>query len=92
MPFVATHHLKLKDLSKLIKNLQLFLYSDSEVRRVFSPAPLLSHRSARKIKDYIVRSKLYSIEKKVGSSRCGNPRCQVCTSIQVTDNFSLISH
>ena len=66
---------------KLIKNLQLFLYSDNEVQRVFSPAPIVSYRSATKIKDSIVRSKLYPIEKKVRSSRCGNPRCQVCTSI-----------
>ena len=88
VPFVATYHPKLKDLGKLIKNLQLFLHSDNEVQRVFSPAPIGSYRSARKIKDYIVRSKLYPIEMKVGSSRCGNPRCQVCTSIQVTDTFS----
>ena len=80
MPFVATYHPKLKDFGKLIKNLQLFLYSDSDVQRVFSPAPIVSYRSARKIKDYIVRSKLYHIERKVGSYRCGNLRCQVCAS------------
>ena len=85
-PFVATYHPKLKDLGKLIKNLQ-FLCSDNEVERVFSPAPIVSYRSARKIKDYIVRSKLYPVERKVGSSRCGNTRCQLCTSIQVTNTF-----
>ena len=73
------------NLDKLIKNLQLFLYSDSEVKRVFSPAPIVSSRSARKIKAYIVRSKLYPIEKKVES---GNSRCQVLTNIQVTETFS----
>ena len=73
-PFVATYHPKYKDFGKLIKNLQLLLYSDSEVKRVFSPAP-------------IVRSKLYPIERKVGSYRCGNSSCQVCTSIQVTATF-----
>ena len=88
MPFVATYHPKLKDLGKLIKNLQLFLYSDSEVRRVFSPSSLVSYRSARKVKDYIVRSKLYAIEREVGSYRYGNSGCQVCTSVQVTDTFS----
>ena len=76
---------KLKDLSKLIK--KLFSYSDSEVRRLFSSAPIVCYRSTRKIKDYLIRSKLYPIERKVGSSRCGNLRCQVCTSIQVTDTF-----
>ena len=89
--FVATYHPKLKDLGKLTKNLQLFLYSDTEVKRVFLPALtalIVSYQSARKIKDYTVRSKLYPIERKVGSFTCGNSRCQVCTSIQVTDTFS----
>ena len=73
-PFVATYHAKLEDLGKLIKNLQLFLYSDSKVQRVFSPAPIVSYCRARKIKDYIVRSKVYPIERKVGSYRFGNLR------------------
>ena len=88
VPFVATNHRKLKDLGKLIKNSHLFLYSDSEIQRVFSPAPIVSYRSARKIKDYIARSKLYPIERKIRSYSCGNSRCQVCTSIQVIDTFS----
>ena len=79
---------KLKDLVMLIKNLQLFLYSDSKVKGAFSPAPVVSYRSARKIKDHIVRSKLYPIERKVPRFRCGNSRCQVCTSILVTGFFS----
>ena len=37
LPFVATYP-KFKDLGKLIKNLQLFLYGDSKVQRVFSTA------------------------------------------------------
>ena len=48
----------------------------------------VSYRSPRKIKDYIVRSKPYTTERKVGSSRCCNPKGQVCASIQVTDTFS----
>ena len=48
---VPTCHHKPKDFGNLIKDLQLFLYSDSEVKIVFSPAPIVSYRSARKIKD-----------------------------------------
>ena len=44
-------------------------------------------RSARKIKDYIVRSKLYPLERNVGCGGCGNGRCQVCKNIKVTDTF-----
>ena len=84
--FIATYHSKIKDLGKLIKNLQLFLYSDSEVKRVFSPAAMVSYRSAGKIKDYIVRSETYPIGRKVGSYTCGNSSCQVCTMHKYTSN------
>ena len=67
VPFVATYHPKLKDLDKLIKNLQLLSESDREVKRVSSPPPIVSYRSAKKIKGYIIRSKMYPIERKVES-------------------------
>ena len=38
---VATYHPKPKNLGKLIRKLQLFLYSLSKARRVFSPAPIV---------------------------------------------------
>ena len=48
----------------------------------------LSYRSARKIKDYIVRSKLYPVERKVGCRGCRSSRCQVCKSISITEEFT----
>ena len=45
----------------IYKNLQLFLYSDSEVKRLFSPAHILSYRSAREIILYIVLLKVICI-------------------------------
>ena len=48
---------------------------------------MVSYRSARKIKDYLVRSKLYPLQKNVGCAGCGNGRCQVCKNIKVTDTF-----
>ena len=47
-PFVATYHSKVKDLGKLIWDLLPFLYSDEEVKKVFSLSPIASYRSARK--------------------------------------------
>ena len=84
IPFVVTCHPKVKKLRKLIKDLLPFLYSDEEVQKVFLPPP---YRSVRKIKDYIVRSKLYPLERNVGCGGCGNGRCQVCNNIKVTDTF-----
>ena len=81
IPFVTTYHPKVKELGKLIGDLLPFLYCNVEVQKVFSPPPIVSYRSARKIKDYIVRSKLYPVERKVGCRGCGSSRCQVCKSI-----------
>ena len=61
--FVATYHPKVKDRGKLIKDLLPFLYSDEEVEKVFSPPPIASYTSAGEIKDYIVRFKVYPVEK-----------------------------
>ena len=68
--FVTTYHPKVKELGKMIRGLLPFLYTDGEVQKVFSPPPIVSYRSARKIKDYIVRSK-YLVERKVGCRGCG---------------------
>ena len=61
VPFVVTYHPKVKKLGKLINDLVPFLYNDEEVQKVFSSPPMVSYRSARKIKDYIVRTKLYPL-------------------------------
>ena len=70
--FAAIYHPKLKDLDKLTKNLLLFLYSKSDVRRVFSPPPIVSYGSVRKMEDYTERSKIYPTKRIVVCSRCGN--------------------
>ena len=88
IPFVAIYHSKVKDLGESIKDLLLFLHKDEEVEKVFLTPFIVSYRSARKIKDYIVRSKLYSVERSGGCEGCGGPRCQVCENIKVTDSFT----
>ena len=87
VPFVVTYSPKVKKLGIVIKDLLPFLYSDEEVQKVFSPPPMVSYKSARKIKDYTVRSKLYPLERNVGFGGCGNGRCQVYKNIKVTDIF-----
>ena len=61
--FVTTYRPKVKELGKLIRDLLPFLYIDEEVQKVLSPPPMVSYRSARKIKDYIGRSRLYPVER-----------------------------
>ena len=61
---------------------------NQEVKNVFTPGPIVSYRSARKISSYLVRAKLYPLERKVGSEKCGKSRCEVCLNIQETDTFT----
>ena len=44
---------------------------NDEVKKTFTPSPMISFRSSRKISSYIVRAKLYPLERTVGSSKCG---------------------
>ena len=86
--FITTYLPKVKELGKLIRDLLPFLYSDGKVQKVFSPPPIGSYRSARKIKDCRVRSKLYLVEKKVVCRRYGSSRCEDCQSINIIDKFT----
>ena len=88
IPFVTTYYTKVKELGKLIRDLQPFLYSDEEVQKFFSPPPIVSSRSVRKAKDCIVRSKLCPVERKFGCRGFDSSRCQVCKCINITDEFT----
>ena len=88
VPFVTTYHPKVEELGKVSRDLLPFLYSDGEVQRIFSPPPIVSYRSARKLKDYIVRFKLYTVERKVGCRGCGRFMCHVFKSISITEEFT----
>ena len=68
------------------KNLQL-LYADEQVKKVFSPAPFVFFRITRNLKSYLVRSKIYPLERKVGSEKCKSKRCLVCLNVSETDVF-----
>ena len=82
---VVTYNPAFKNLFQVIrKNLQL-LYADEQVKKVFSPASFVSFRSTRNLKSYLVRSKIYPLERKVGSEKC--KRCLVCLNVSETDVF-----
>ena len=87
VPLVVTYNPAFKNLFQVIrKNFQL-LYADKEVKKVFSPAPFVSFRSTRNLKSYLVRSKIYPLERKVGSEKCIIKRCLVCLNVSETDVF-----
>ena len=61
----------------------------NRLRKCFSPAPFVSFRSTRNLKSYLVRSKIYSLGRKVGSEKCKSKRCLVCLNVSETDVFQL---
>ena len=87
VPFVVIFHPKLTFSAKKIKELSKYLHLDLEVKAVFTPTPMVSFCSTRKIKDYLVRAKLYRLEQNVGSRKCNKSRCKVCDNIESTDSF-----
>ena len=47
------------------------LHMNNEVKKMFTPKPTISFRSARKISSYLLRAKLYPEERTKGSFKCG---------------------
>ena len=52
---------------------------DQEVKKVFTPKPMVFVRSARKLSSYL---------RKVGSFKCKGERCQICLNVNKTDSFA----
>ena len=88
MPLVVTYHPLLKSLSSIVNNNIYLLHMDQEVKRTFTPQPMVSDRSARKLSSYLVRAKLYRIERKVGSCKCKSKCCEVCKNVLETNTFT----
>ena len=83
-----TYHPILTSLSKIIVDNMYLFNMNEEVRKTFSPGPMVSFRISRKLSIYLVRTKLYRLQRRVGSSKCGKQRCEVCNNVTHTSTFS----
>ena len=63
------------------------MYAYPETKTVFTPAPFVFFRSARNLKSFLVRSKVYPLERKEGSTKCNGKHYEVCLNINETDTF-----
>ena len=88
IPFVVTYHPLPQELNNIVRNNLNWLYADDEVKKLFSPGPMVLLRSARKLSSYLVRAKLYPLIRDIGSCKGGKKRCQVCQSVVETDSFT----
>ena len=86
VPLVVTYHPLLQDLNSIINKYIYLLYADEEVKITFSPKPMISFRSARKLSSYLVRAELYPIERRVGSFQCKSSGCKVCLNVVETNS------
>ena len=81
VPFVVTYHPLLNSLYGVIRKNLYLLNIDQKVKELFSSQPMVSFRIARKLSSYLIRVKLYPLERRMGSYKCRCNCCQVCRSI-----------
>ena len=62
IPFVVIYHPILKNIGNIIRKSLYLLYMNEEAKKVFTPRPMISFRSARKLSSHLDRAKLYPIE------------------------------
>ena len=62
---------QLKNLGRIINENFYLLNLNEETKKLFSPRPMVSFKSPRKISSYLVRAKLYPLDRVVGSTKCG---------------------
>ena len=74
---VVMYHPRLKALSKIIHENRNLLYMNDEVKDTFTPGLMVSFRTSQKLSSYLVRAKLYPLERTLGSRKCSKKRCEV---------------
>ena len=68
---VLMYHPLFKSMDKIINKKLNLMYMNNEFKKVFTPKPMTSSRSAREMSSYLVRAKLYPEERTKGSFKCG---------------------
>ena len=87
--FVVTHHPLLKSFQSSINKHLNILYLDENSFLCLNTVT----RSSRKLSCYLVRAKLYPLERVTGSCKCHRKRCAVCLNVSETSTFtSSVNH
>ena len=57
------------------------------------PGPMATFRSSRELSSYLVRAKLYPLERVTGSCKCHGKRSAMCLNLNETSTFtSSVTH
>ena len=87
IPLIITYNSAFRNLANTLKKNFSIFYSDVEVRPVFMVSLIVCHRSSRNLKRFLVESKVYPLEKTVGSSKCGLKRFKISLNFSEADIF-----
>ena len=91
--FVVTYHPLLKSFQSLINKHLNILYLDESAKEVFMPGPMVTFRSSKKLSSYLVRAKLYPLERVTGSCKCHGKHYAMCLNFNKTSTFiSSVTH
>ena len=81
IPIVITYHPLLKDFAKVINKHLRLLHINDKVKKAFTAGLMVWFRGIQKLSSYLVRAKLYTLERSVGSFKFNGKRCQVCMNV-----------
>ena len=66
---------------------------NGEAKEVFTPGLMITFRTARKLRSYLVRVKLCPLQRVTGSCKCNDKHCAVCLNFNETTTFtSSVTH
>ena len=83
----------LKSFQSLINSHLNILYFAENAQEVFMPGPMVTFRSSGKLSSYLVRAKLYPLERVTGSCKCHGKRCAMCLNFNERSTFtSSVTH
>ena len=86
--FVKTYQPSLKNVGRII-NQNLYILSMKRVKvYLFTPSSMISFRSRRKLRCYLVRPKFYPSERTIDSAQCKEKQCQTCRNVKETETFT----
>ena len=92
--FLVTHHPLLKSFQQILINKHLnTLYLDVTAKEVFMPGSMVTFRSIRKLSSYLVRAKLYPLERVTALCKCHGKLCAMWLNFKETLTFtSSVTH
>ena len=86
--FAVIYHPLLKSFQNLINKHLNILCLHENAKEIFTPEPMVTFCSSRKLSSCLVRAKLHRLERVTGSYKCHGKRCAMCLNFNKTSTFT----